>query len=207
MNSRSNLGVSKIYVHLPPSRHLECLNWRSIRIWPGSPLKHFGNDGFESTRNSVNSASCGTSSRLKPNSHRLLNAAELSSARTIESSRRRRLSHGRQPLIFEAMNLPEGSIVSADLTTMGRKTGQPRTVELRFVYYKGSFYASSSKIAGKHWCQNMIKNPAVEITAHGERVACTARQVTDENLRRQILTLRDSPPLMDRIVFEITPKA
>jgi hypothetical protein len=27
--------------------------------------------------------------------------------------------------------------------------------------------------------------------------------VVDEDLRRRILTLRDSPPLMDRVVFEI----
>ena len=94
----------------------------------------------------------------------------------------------------------------ADLTTIGRKTRQPRTVELRFVFHKGSYYASSSKVAGKHWCQNMIENPAVEITANGKKLACIARQVTDERLRRQILTLRDSPPLMERVVFEITPK-
>jgi deazaflavin-dependent oxidoreductase (nitroreductase family) len=105
------------------------------------------------------------------------------------------------------MNFRDGSTLIADLTTIGRKTGQPRTVELRFVYYKGSYYASSSKVDGKHWCQNMIKNPAVEITANGEKLACIARQVTDERLRRQILTLRDSPPLMERVVFEITPNS
>jgi len=95
----------------------------------------------------------------------------------------------------------------ADLTTIGRQTGQPRTVELRLVYHNGSYYASSSKVQGKHWCQNMIQNPAVEITVKGEKFACIARQVTDDKLRQQILTLRDSPPLMDRVVFEITPQS
>ena len=104
------------------------------------------------------------------------------------------------------MNLKDGSTVVADLTTIGRKTSQPRTVELRFVDHQGSFYASSSKVAGKHWCQNMIGNPAVEMTVKGERLSCTARQITDDTLRRQILTLRDSPPQMERVVFEITPK-
>jgi hypothetical protein len=33
-----------------------------------------------------------------------------------------------------------------------------------------------------------------------------AKQVTDDALRRQILTLRDSPPQMDRVVFEIRPR-
>ena len=103
------------------------------------------------------------------------------------------------------MKLQDGSSLVADLITTGRKTGEPRTVELRFTYYQGCFYASSSKIAGKHWCQNMLKTPAVEIDAEGERLSCTARQVIDETLRRQILTLRDSPPKMDRVVFEIKP--
>jgi deazaflavin-dependent oxidoreductase (nitroreductase family) len=102
------------------------------------------------------------------------------------------------------MKLQDGSSLVADLTTIGRKTGERRTVGLRFIYYQGSFYASSSKVAGKHWCQNMLKNPAVELNAQGERLCCTAKQVTDEKLRRHILTLRDSSPLMDRVVFEIT---
>ena len=104
------------------------------------------------------------------------------------------------------MNLRDRSNVVADLITIGRKTGVPRTVELRFLYLNGTFYATSSKIRGKHWCQNMIKNPAVEITVKGETLSCTARQITDEALRKEILTLRDSPPQLDRVVFEITPK-
>jgi deazaflavin-dependent oxidoreductase (nitroreductase family) len=103
------------------------------------------------------------------------------------------------------MNLQDGSSMVADLTTIGRKTGEPRTVELRFTYYQGCFYASSSKVAGKHWCENMLKTPAVEINAKGERFSCTAKQVTEETLRRHILTLRDSPPRMDRVVFAIKP--
>jgi deazaflavin-dependent oxidoreductase (nitroreductase family) len=104
------------------------------------------------------------------------------------------------------MKLPDGATIVAELTTVGRKTGERRRVELRFVYYQGCFYASSSKVQGKHWCQNMLQNPAVEINAKGERLSCIAQQVTDERLRRHILTLRDSSPLMDRVVFEIKPK-
>lgn len=104
------------------------------------------------------------------------------------------------------MDLRDGSTVIGELTTVGRKTGRPRTVELRFIYHQGSFYASSSRIEGKHWCRNMIANPAVELSARGERFSCNARQVTDEALRRLILALRDSPPRMERVVFEIAPK-
>jgi deazaflavin-dependent oxidoreductase (nitroreductase family) len=104
------------------------------------------------------------------------------------------------------MQLENGSNVVADLTTIGRKTGARRTVELRFLYWNGRFYATSSRVQGKHWCQNLIKNPAVELSVKGEKLSCAATQVMDETLRKQILTLRDSPPQLDRIVFEIQPK-
>jgi deazaflavin-dependent oxidoreductase (nitroreductase family) len=104
------------------------------------------------------------------------------------------------------VNFSNGSSIVANLTTVGRKSGQRRTVELRFICYQGCFYASSSKVAGKHWCQNMLNNPAVEITVNGERVPCTAKQVMDDDLRRQILTFRDSSPQMNRVVFELRPR-
>ncbi len=103
------------------------------------------------------------------------------------------------------MKLENESALVADLTTIGRKTGEPRTVELRLVYANGKFYATTSQVNTKHWCRNMIKNPAVEVTVDGERVSCVAKQVTEEKLRRRILTLRDSPALMDRTVFEMVP--
>ena len=103
------------------------------------------------------------------------------------------------------MDFKDGASVIANLTTVGRKTGQRRTVELRLVVYQGGFYATSKRVEGKHWCQNMLKNPAVELTVKGEKVSCVSKQVTDEILRRQILTLRDSPPLLERKVFEIRP--
>lgn len=98
------------------------------------------------------------------------------------------------------------SVFVGELTTVGRRTGLPRPVELRLVYLDGRFYASSARIQNKHWCQNLIKNPAVEVTVGRERFPCQARQVTDEKLRGRVLTLRDSPALMDRVVFEMTPE-
>jgi deazaflavin-dependent oxidoreductase (nitroreductase family) len=104
------------------------------------------------------------------------------------------------------MKLQDKSVFVGKLTTIGRKTGQPRTVELRLVYVGSHFYASSSKVEGKQWCQNMLANPAVEVSAGSERYSCVAKKVTDENLRRRILALRDSPALTDRVVFEMMPQ-
>lgn len=105
------------------------------------------------------------------------------------------------------MNLKDGANVVADLTTIGGKSGLPRTVELRFVYYRGCFYASSSRVQGKHWCLNLLANPSVELNVKGNKFPCTARQITDDTLRKEILSLRGSPRDMDRIVFEIKPRA
>jgi len=104
------------------------------------------------------------------------------------------------------MHLTDGSSIVADLTTIGRKTGTPRTVELRFLYLEGNFYATSSKVEGKHWCQNMIRNPVVEVKLKGETFSCTAKLVSDEAFRQRVLTLRDSPPQLNRVVFEIIPR-
>lgn len=82
----------------------------------------------------------------------------------------------------------------------------PRTVELRLVYLDGRFYASTSKVETKHWCRNLLKIPSGEVKAGNQRFSCVAKQLTDEKLRLRILTLRDSPALLDRVVFEMTPQ-
>lgn len=105
-----------------------------------------------------------------------------------------------------SVTLQDKSVLVAELTTVGRKSGLPRTVELRLVYWNGRFYASTSRVENKHWCQNLLKNPAVEVKAANQRFSCVAKQLTDEKLRLRILTLRDSPALLDRVVFEMTPK-
>lgn len=103
------------------------------------------------------------------------------------------------------MKLANGSVFVGDLTTVGRKTGAPRTVEIRMVYLDGKFYAASGNVGKKHWCRNLIQNPEVEVRAAGELFSCRARRVEDETLRRRVLALRDSRPLPERAVFELAP--
>jgi deazaflavin-dependent oxidoreductase (nitroreductase family) len=122
-----------------------------------------------------------------------------------ESQVNANLCRDRVEHIFRPMKLKDGSSVVADLTTIGRKSGLPRTVELRFLFFNGNYYATSTKVQGKHWCQNMIADSAVEITHKGEKIRCSAKLVSDEALRTQVLTLRDSPPQLQRVVFEIIP--
>ena len=105
------------------------------------------------------------------------------------------------------MKLKNASVFVGVLTTIGRRTGLPRSVELRMVYLEGRFYASSANVQSKHWCRNLIKNPAVKVKAAGESFACEAREVKDEKLRARVLDLRDSPALSSRVVFEMSPIA
>jgi hypothetical protein len=46
----------------------------------------------------------------------------------------------------------------------------------------------------------------VKVRAAGALFSCRARQLDDEDLRRRVLSLRDSPPLLERTVFELTPE-
>jgi deazaflavin-dependent oxidoreductase (nitroreductase family) len=103
------------------------------------------------------------------------------------------------------MKVADPSIFVGGLTTVGRRSGLQRTVELRLIRLSGKFYATSSNVERKHWCRNMSANPAVSVTAGGERFACRARRVDDEELRRRVLKLRDTPPLLERVVFELAP--
>jgi deazaflavin-dependent oxidoreductase (nitroreductase family) len=97
------------------------------------------------------------------------------------------------------------SVFVGQITTVGRRTGLPRTVELRLVYLDGKFYASSARVESKHWCQNMLKNPAVELKVGSDLFRCHAQLLKNDKLRLSVLSLRDSPPLADRVVFELTP--
>ncbi|HEY3305172.1 MAG TPA: nitroreductase/quinone reductase family protein [Candidatus Binatia bacterium] len=103
------------------------------------------------------------------------------------------------------MKLKNESVFVGELTTVGRSSGIPRTVELRMVYLDGKFYAASSNLEGKHWCRNMIENSNVTVKAEGEKFSCQARQVADEKLRVRVLKLRDATPLSERMVFEMAP--
>jgi len=47
------------------------------------------------------------------------------------------------------------------LTTIGRTTGQPRTVELWFTYYQGLLYLLGH--AEAHWVRNLNANPRVTV--------------------------------------------
>ena len=103
------------------------------------------------------------------------------------------------------MKVADPSIFVGELVTVGRRTGLARAVELRMICLNGKFYAASSTVERKHWCRNLLKNAEATVEAGGERFACVARRLEDEELRRKVLALRDTPPQLGRVVFEFTP--
>lgn len=54
------------------------------------------------------------------------------------------------------------------LTTTGRLSGQPRTIEIWFVYYQGRLYLNAERQYEAHWVRNLLRQPCVRIRL-GER--------------------------------------
>lgn len=73
------------------------------------------------------------------------------------------------------------------LTSMGRKSGQPRSNPLMYLEHAGSFWVMGSNFGQQHhpaWTQNLLANPeaTVQIGARTEHVV--ARLATDQERRR-----------------------
>jgi deazaflavin-dependent oxidoreductase (nitroreductase family) len=78
-----------------------------------------------------------------------------------------------------------------DITTTGRKTGEPRRIEIVFHNIDGRLFISGMPRPEKRkWLANLEANP--NFTFHLKRgvradLAARARVITDENERRQVL--------------------
>jgi deazaflavin-dependent oxidoreductase (nitroreductase family) len=49
------------------------------------------------------------------------------------------------------------------LTTIGRRSGQPRTIEIWFVIYRQCFYLLAERGLQARWVQNLRAHPAVSV--------------------------------------------
>ncbi|MCL4104464.1 UNVERIFIED_CONTAM: hypothetical protein GTU68_047426 [Idotea baltica] len=64
----------------------------------------------------------------------------------------------------------------------GAKSGKMKTIPLMYVPHdKGVILVASQGGAPKHpvWYHNLVKNPQIEVTQGGRRMALTARRVSD----------------------------
>ena len=104
-----------------------------------------------------------------------------------------------EPEIRQA--LERGGI--ADITTIGRKTGQPRRIEIYFHQFDGKFYLTGRpSTRTRDWVANILAHP--EFTLNLKRgvtadVPVVGRSEPDEAerarvLRRALIESWDSPP-------------
>ena len=76
------------------------------------------------------------------------------------------------------------------LTTVGRKTGKPHTIEVWFARENGNLYLLSGGGGSADWVRNLRKTPAVHVRVGSRTVAAKAREVTapeEEALARRLL--------------------
>ncbi len=61
------------------------------------------------------------------------------------------------------------------LTTVGRKSGLPRTIEIWFVIYQRHLYILAERRLRAQWVRNIQANPAVSIRIKGRRFMARGR--------------------------------
>jgi deazaflavin-dependent oxidoreductase (nitroreductase family) len=71
------------------------------------------------------------------------------------------------------------------LTTVGRRTGLPREIEIWFVIHHDHFYLFSETGEAAAWVKNIRRNPEVMIRIEASRVSATAR-VLDREIDREL---------------------
>jgi deazaflavin-dependent oxidoreductase (nitroreductase family) len=81
----------------------------------------------------------------------------------------------------------DGSTVH--LTTVGRKSGQPRTVTIWYVVDAGAVYVQSGKGGKTDWYRNVKAKPEVTLDFGELRVVGRATPIADENEARRVREL------------------
>ena len=84
--------------------------------------------------------------------------------------------------------LEQGGVI--DITTRGRKTGQPRRIEIRFHHIEGQVYITGRPPRRRDWYANLLAHP--EFTFHLKQsvradLPARATPILDQGRRRAIL--------------------
>jgi deazaflavin-dependent oxidoreductase (nitroreductase family) len=66
------------------------------------------------------------------------------------------------------------------LTTLGRKTVQPREIEIWFTQYNGLYYVIA-EYSTSHWVRNLQAEPHVQVRMGDTRFSAVARVILPEN--------------------------
>jgi deazaflavin-dependent oxidoreductase (nitroreductase family) len=95
------------------------------------------------------------------------------------------------------------------LTTTGRRTGQPRQIEIWFTEREGRYYVIAEHLGESHWVQNLLAEPRVSVRVGGAAFMARARVVQDAAEPELVRAAQDSSEVKygwgDGLVVELTP--
>ena len=99
-------------------------------------------------------------------------------------------------------DLPGAEAAFCYVTTTGRRSGRPHTVEIWFAVVDRSIYVLAGGRGRADWVRNLRADPAVEVTLEGRRYRAEARQLEagseeDARARRLLLEKYQSPGATD----------
>ena len=83
------------------------------------------------------------------------------------------------------------SVRTIDLTTYGRKTGLPRSVEIWWFYVEGRFIITGTP-GRRDWLANVRSDPRVVISVNGTEIEATAREIVDPDVRELVFNQEET---------------
>ena len=94
------------------------------------------------------------------------------------------------------------------LTTTGRRSGQPRQIEIWFTEREGRYYVIAEHRRDTHWVQNILADPSITVRVAGEHFDARARVVeapAERDLEQSVQELSEKKyGWGDGLVVEIT---
>src|SRR4051812_16461225 len=75
---------------------------------------------------------------------------------------------------------------TVDITTTGRRSGQPRRIEIWMVEVDGRFYITGTP-GRRDWLANVLADDRLTVHVDGRDLPARATQVVDEPTRRRVL--------------------
>ena len=78
------------------------------------------------------------------------------------------------------------------LTTIGRRTGTPREIEIWFTRHGDGYYVIAEHGEQAQWVQNLMRNPRVTVRVGSDQFTARARIEADPEIVRTVQTLSEA---------------
>ena len=74
-----------------------------------------------------------------------------------------------------------------DLTVRGRKSGQDISRPVWFVHEDDKLYLLPVQVSDTNWYRNVLKDPTMKVSAHGQELSRKAEMINDSNKVKEIV--------------------